>query len=378
MKKATFALTFNRKKRLNKQGKGAVDVYCYIEGGVKFLNTGVSVLPGQWDKKRGQVKDHPNATKLNFMLSRMVNKLEDYELSIHNEKGDFAWHDLERFSFNGDPGAKDDFITWLKKEVENDNSVSSGTKGYRFNMVNKLTQAVGETLPANRVTYETIKLFNNYMADQGLKQSTQAKLHNQLKKFISVAVHEGIVKKNPYGAFKVKRPVYDMKKCLWFPDLEKVWDLSYPEDSTIELARLKFLLSCYTGLRISDNTNLAWDQVRGNKLFVKMQKTARPVVVPLNVLSDRAKEVLDKAKNLYNDPIKVFPYMPDQKVNSKLKLIGIDAELPFPLTFHAARHTFCTMIAHKTGSVFKVMEYAGIYKVDTAMVYINLNKLYAD
>ena len=70
-------------------------------------------------------------------------------------------------------------------------------------------------------------------------------------------------------------------------------------------------------------------------------------------------------------------YIPVQMVNLYLKNIYIEAEIPFPLNFQESWHTFCTLIANKTGSVFEVMRYAGIYKVDTAMVYVNLNRLYS-
>jgi len=374
MKKATFSLTFNRKKRLNKEGKGTIDIYCYADGRAKHINTGVAILPDEWDGKRKVVCSHPNATKLNIMLSGMLNKIEDHELSIHNQRGEFTFDDLRKFSFNG---SKNNFIDWLRKEIEEDNTVAPGTRAYRFNMLDKLSDAAGGSLPFSRVNYEIIKRFNNHMVSQGLNPSTQAKLHNQLKKFCTIAVHEDIIKKNPYDIYRIKKPVYNQKKVLWFPDLDRLWKLEYPADSDIELVRMKFLFSCYTGLRISDNTNLSWNQVRGGKLFVKMQKTARPVVVPVNVLDIRAQAILDKAKRLSGDQEKVFPYIHDQRVNTLLKKIGTDAEIPFPLTFHAARHTFCTLVAHRTGSVFEVMRFSGISKVETAMCYVNLNKMYS-
>jgi site-specific recombinase XerD len=70
--------------------------------------------------------------------------------------------------------------------------------------------------------------------------------------------------------------------------------------------------------------------------------------------------------------------MPDQKVNFHLKTVSVDCNSPFPLTFHVARHSFCTRIAMQTGSVFEVMRYAGILKIDTAMIYVNLAKMFAD
>ncbi len=105
-----------------------------------------------------------------------------------------------------------------------------------------------------------------------------------------------------------------------------------------------------------------------------MKKPSKPVVVPVNVIDDRAQLILEKAKAFNLET--VFRPMSDQVANRHLKIIGVDAKISTPLNFHVSRHTFCTLAAHKTGSVFKVMEYAGLYGVDTAMIYVNLSKLY--
>ncbi len=377
MTKTSYSLVFNRRKRLNSKGQGAIEIYCYQDKMKIYFSTGIKVLPTEWDKKKNQVgKENPNAIKLNILLSRMISKIEDHELSIMNEREFSLVNDLKGFSLKGQ-NSRNNIIAWLEDQIEADNTVASGTTGYRKTMLDKLKAAVGDDLKASQVNHEAISRFDNYMAKENLSGSSRSKLHNQLRKFLTIAKHQEVIKKNPYNTFKVKRPVYDMKKCLWFADLDKIWELEYPEDSGVELARLKFLFSVYTGLRISDNTRLTWDEIRHGKLFVKMQKTVRPVVVPINLLGERAGIILDKAKRVYNDPDRVFRYIPDQATNKYLKRIGIDAGLPLPLTFHVARHTFCTMVAHQTGSVFKVMEYAGIYKVDTAMIYVNLNRLYS-
>lgn len=62
----------------------------------------------------------------------MLNKIEGYELMIHNEKGEFTFHDLQKFTLKGDI-VKGDFISWLSNEVDKDNTVSIGTRGYRLN-----------------------------------------------------------------------------------------------------------------------------------------------------------------------------------------------------------------------------------------------------
>lgn len=374
MKKAAFHLVWNRRGQTNSQGKAPVEIYAQVDGQKKYYRTGVTITKEQWDESKRQVnKNHPSRIKLNHMLQGMLTKLEEYELDIIRDTGVFTWTDLQNFSFDEDRG---NFVAWLEAEIKVDNTVSPSTRKYRLVMLEKLKDVTGPYLSFSRVNYQLLEKFNNKMAGEGLQLSTMRKYHNQLQKFISVAARKGIMEDNPYKSFRVKKPPRGMKKCLFGNDLERLWKLDYPAEGPYNLVWMKFMFSCYTGLRISDSKALKWEHVREGKLFLNMQKTDRPVVVPVSLLGARAQIILDRAKERWPDSTHVFPDITDQEVNRHLKKITVDAQIPFSLNFHVARHTFCTQVANQTGSVFKVMEYAGIFRVDTAMIYINLAKLF--
>ncbi|MFP4367283.1 MAG: hypothetical protein ACOCU3_01220 [bacterium] len=50
MTKISYSLVFNRRKRLNKKGQGAIEIYCYQDTKKIYINTGVSVAKTEWDK----------------------------------------------------------------------------------------------------------------------------------------------------------------------------------------------------------------------------------------------------------------------------------------------------------------------------------------
>lgn len=374
MSKLYTSLVFNRRGIKDASKKAPVEVYCYVDGKKRYFQTGVMIESKYWDKTKKRVKrDHPNHERQNQVIERFVRKLEEYHLDVSLEKGSFTFADLKSYTPGG---SKKDFISFLESEIASDNTVVAGTRSYRLLMVKKLKASVGDRVPFSRVNYELLQKFDQWMVRENLQVSTRKKLHNQLRKFAQIVVNKGLLKKNPYQSFTVKRPPTTYKQCLWYGDLDKLWELSYPEHSPEELTRLKFLFSCYTGLRISDNSRLSRDDIRDGKIHLVIQKTGQPLIVPLNVLSERASKILDKAKTLYPDEKKVFKPIPDQLVNRHLKLIGQKIDIPFELTFHVSRHTFATLIAHETGSQYKVMEFTGLRKADSAATYINLAKLY--
>ena len=52
MKKVIFNLVFNRKKRLNSEGKALIQVEAYQNRQKMYFSTNVYVRPNQWDQKR--------------------------------------------------------------------------------------------------------------------------------------------------------------------------------------------------------------------------------------------------------------------------------------------------------------------------------------
>ncbi len=112
--------------------------------------------------------------------------------------------------------------------------------------------------------------------------------------------------------------------------------------------------------------------IHDGKIIFQSQKTQATTIIPLDYLSSRPGIILSRFK----EQDKVFPRISEKVVRDHLRVIAIDAGIPFPITFHTSRHTFCTLVAHKSGSVFKVMELAGIRKTETAMIYVKISQAY--
>jgi len=61
-------------------------------------------------------------------------------------------------------------------------------------------------------------------------------------------------------------------------------------------------------------------------------------------------------------------------MNGALKVIQHETGIRKDIKSHVGRHTFGTLYAHKTGSIFDVMKIMGISKFETAQIYINLSE----
>ena len=78
--KATYTLIYNRRNKLNSQGKAAVVIQVYYRRERKWFNTEIFLTPKEWDEKRSEVsKHHPKADELNKELQEHIEKLKTHE-----------------------------------------------------------------------------------------------------------------------------------------------------------------------------------------------------------------------------------------------------------------------------------------------------------
>ena len=72
MKKISYSLVFNRKKKLNKKGMALVQVEAYLNRRKMYFSTRVYLKPEQWDVKYNrQIKKFPTE-KQNVSLKHIL------------------------------------------------------------------------------------------------------------------------------------------------------------------------------------------------------------------------------------------------------------------------------------------------------------------
>lgn len=75
--KVTFTPVFNRKGKLNDQGKASIEIVAYQNRVRKYITTGIFVTPSEWNNKKREIeKKHPQANMLNFQIKSLINNFE--------------------------------------------------------------------------------------------------------------------------------------------------------------------------------------------------------------------------------------------------------------------------------------------------------------
>ena len=128
-----------------------------------------------------------------------------------------------------------------------------------------------------------------------------------------------------------------------------------------------FLFSCFTGLRICDVRRLKYADMHDGVLEVVMQKTKKPIVIPLTPNALRFLPPKKTGESL------VFPSLPKQSghLNRILKRWAKDALIRKRVTFHTARRTFATITMEYSANIYTVSQLLGHSRLNTTLLYVN-------
>ena len=242
----------------------------------------------------------------------------------------------------------------------------------------------GKPLPLGKVTPELMESFRDYLINTvGNSHNTVAENIKILSRFFD----EAGVRKNPCkGAAltRIQRP----RSYLQEEELARMMALRLPKGGEMDVARDIFFTECRTGLRISDLLQLRWCDFDGQYIRLKMQKTRRPVEIPV---SASVQKTLEKYHDLFSRPnSRIFPILDRVKdrtdefsplrrliygtshVNMLIKRVASRAGITKRVSTHVARHTFATMLISKGASIYDVKELLGHQDVKVTQVYAHL------
>ena len=376
MKKTKFRPVFAR-KGLNSQGLGLIQIEAYFSRNErKFISTGITIRPEQWDTARHQVnRKHTNYFRLNMLIQSQIEEMETFELQLLNAGQQLTKKKLEAF-LNQETG---DFLSLARRSLRFDSKLNEDSKIRIIHQLELFQQVCGP-LPASRVDYNAIKQFDHYLHQRGLHTNTIAKYHKDMKRTINALIREGEMTENPYLHFRVKKAPTS-KVFLTPGEVARLADQRFKSPG-MQASVDRFLIACGTALRFSDVYALTGRQVHeaesGKGLVVELQrmkKVEAPVHNPAflyfnGVAGERIRRYLRGDGHLFDQ--KNSPPVQNAIDNQNLKTAAVQAGINKSFSFHTSRHTALTEVAAQTGNVFSVMKFGGIRKVDTAMVYIHL------
>lgn len=316
-------------------GRRTVYIRIVQNGQRKFYATGIKVEPKYWDKK---VIGHLNAKRLNDQIRDLIIKYEANDLTVYSN-----------ISFNA-------YATQCLSDWEN--SKRPGTlKGMRSRLKKFREFYQGKIA----LTNDVLTKYVNYLYSIGNSTNTVWAALKTIRLIIYKAHREKLIKENPFAIFEMPKYRDPQRSFLTRQEVEQI-ESKLPKLGEYQFAAAWFLISCYTGLRYSDQNAFSKSKIKGGRLIIYTTKTGNLVSIPMN----------DKLKELF----KLIEYRPmhyeNQHYNRLLKAIGVECEIKQPLTAHLGRHTFGTLCASAGISQEVTAKLMGHQSIRTTAIYYSL------
>lgn len=344
-------------------GTSALYLQIFLNKEKKKIPCNISVKSSEFDKIKQRVKAKNTMHKdFNLIIEKMladINKIEvNYRLSnltlnLSNLLNEFD-----------NPTSRIDFIKfWEDEMIRQKEILKTDTYRQQMTMLNK-TKAFKSPL----YFYE---INENYIQDLKVhckkilknNDNTISSLLKSFKKYLHIANKKGIV--TPVSFDDIKNKSFKGNRTFLSPDeirsLNKYWESEFVNETHKNILSM-FLFSCFTGLRISDVTNLTDDNIIENTLAFTAVKTSKFQRISLN----------DSAKK-YLDPKLIFKAAyTGEYINRELKNIAKICGIRKVITYHVARHTFATNFLICGGRVENLQKILGHSKITDTMIYVHI------
>ena len=364
MRKVKYKFVFNRKNRLNKDGKAIIQLRLTKGSTQKYISTGIYITPNCWDGT-SNVKRHPNKIEINKFLNDFKDRIEKHEYT------QLSWGkelDFNRLNDILNDTPEGDFIAFFEDEIGKSARSYNTLRNYRlclsylrkFNQIKNFAD----------LTYKNIDDFDTFLKHLKLKKTTIHKQHVVIKLFIRKATDLEILKyeQNPYLKFKPDASRSTVRRYLTNEEFKSIEDKALHVDRLNKIRDL-FLFSCYTGLAYTDLAKFSKNNIVLEEgiewIVITRTKTGSPSYIP----------IFPQAKMLLEKYDYKMPVISNQKTNAFLKEVQILCDIKQNLNFHMARHTFATTVTLSQGvPIETVSKMLGHSNIRVTQIYAKILK----
>lgn len=384
--------SFSLKAAPNAKGEKPVYLKYYVQGKYAKRSTDIWVDEDDWDSAKQCVKSKNKlSARINNKLNSIKKKVDDQLLAF---KGGVITWDIVQQMLDGEYLTEDEktnktlFIDWCNKV--NETQYTSGKFGYsvyynaklyikQFEEYLKNVKQI-DNLSLNQINKQIIDEYvaykiniKGYKTNEGVNKSISplikavkyAKDNEYLKAGIAQAIVNDCYLDIKNRTYNPEDTEDDKVRYLTDEQLNSFIEYvpkSSKKDATNDIKDI-FLFSYYAcGLRISDIVTLEWNNIDFvNKTIDKVQVKTKVKSKISPRLPEQAITILNKWKARQLNKRFVFNYLPenfvfsketsgdlkkrinvvDRTINISLNKIGKNLKLPFSLSIHVARHTFC-------------------------------------
>lgn len=233
----------------------------------------------------------------------------------------------------------------------------------------------------NNVTYQDLRLYINYLFNQGYSNKTISRLVSSLRSFFKYLKKEELIDNNPCTL--ISNPKLDKKlpKYLNFEETERL--LNAFNIDTIEGIRDSLILEILysTGIRVSELVNIKCSDISlSNKTIIVNGKGSKQRIVyfgekclkKLELYMKKSYNELNVNNAEYLLLSKTGKKLNDRTVREIIDRASSIAGIKMKISPHVLRHTFATHMLSDGADLRTVQELLGHENLSTTQIYTHL------
>lgn len=381
--------TFKPFFKATKSGEGSVSVEAYFKETRRryYKKTNHKIKADEWDHESRKVIRRPDKDVINAQVAAFISEVYNEMMKKQYNGLDFTVSDFKNY------GERDtsSFTSYMEESLESEKlrnkrlyeAMIKIFKEFVSSDKSPYSKQVGFHEVDSRLpdAFEGFML-NHYRKKGGggkgerLSDTSRRTAHVVVSKYLGKAVRNGLIDRNPYKTAEFSKPKSnDRDVALTFDEVEALEGLKL-EKKNERKVRDWFVFCCYTGLRIGDFKSLSaehlvrtmkgWEIDRG-----KIQKTTASINLPLYDLFDGKPESILLDYWSVDQDGTVFNTLADDNLNKTIRRLAKKAGIKKHITWHVARHTFCTLLAELGLNAYQIMALAGHKTITVAQKYVN-------
>lgn len=343
--KLTFV--YDRKGQATKKVPAVVELRISAGKVRKYVSTGIKLLPKEWSN--GSVVGRTDWKELNDQLQIIKRKCSDI-ITRMLEAGSLDINAIPS-TLKSELLQQQTFIAYAREQAERKfRVVAPGTKRHYLLVLSFLEQWKGLVYFSD-VTETNVLKMDDELCRRGLKECTRWNYHKHIKSFISQAVEDGLVKRNPYSKIDIKRGRDEGISRYLTPEEFHAFESCVIPIDRFRRARDLFVFQTYTMMAYSDLEKFDYKKcinMDGQKVYkAERTKTKQEFTI---VLLPPALEILKRYKGK-------LPIISNVNYNLYLKRAVRYAKIDKRVTTHWARHTGATMLLNEGNVPMHVVQH---------------------
>ena len=366
-----------------KNGENPIVVAIRYQGERKEINTGLSVLPKNWDAKEALVKASDKmGMSTNKELSKIQMEIEERFITMRREVGDFSIDELVDFlKGKSAPQTIVEYLDLRLEEYQTRVGIDlAKTTFYKYRRTSTyfkdflLEKKEQSNLAVSRIDKVLLEDFFKYLRkEKGNAHNSSSALMKCLSSILDDAEKAGVIRFNPFQEIQLTRKPVN-REYLTKDEIIAIQNLQNLS-SSMDIKRDLFLFACFTGLAYSDikdfhAMNIIVEPDGSKHIERYRNKTSVMSYIPLLQVAENILLKYSPTEDCRDFQWKV-PC--NQKLNSSLKDIAKLAGIQRNLFMHLARHTFATTVTLTQGiSIESVSKMLGHSTLKHTQIYAKI------